>query len=64
MPRYAILDFDPKDTQDQYAIAYNNYQNGSGDTHVEWFDTNDLRAKQVEKDINNGVIFLTGWEKS
>lgn len=62
MPKYAMLDFDPKDTQDQYAIAYNNYQDGSGDTYVEWFDTDDLRAKQIEKDIKDGVVFLKKWE--
>ena len=63
MPKYAKLDFDPQDTQDQYAIAYNEYQDGGGDMRVDWFDTDELRAEQVVKDVNNGIIFLTKWEK-
>ena len=62
MPKYAMLDFDPQDTQDQYAIAYNEYKDGGGDMRVDWFDTDELRAKQVAKDVNNGIIFLTKWE--
>ena len=57
MPKYAYLDFDPTDTQDQYAIVYNDYEDGSGDSHVEWFDTEELRAKQMEKDKQVGIIF-------
>jgi hypothetical protein len=59
MPKYAVLDFDPADTQDQYAIVYNDYKDQSGDTHIEWFDTEDQRARRVEKDIAKGVVFLT-----
>jgi hypothetical protein len=62
MPKYAMLDFDPSDKEDQYAIAYNDYPDGSGDTNVEWYDTEELRANQVEKDIANGVVFLKKWE--
>ena len=62
MPKYAMLDFDPQDTQDQYAIAYNEYKDGGGDMRVDWFDTDELRAKQVAKDVNNGIIFLNKWE--
>jgi hypothetical protein len=62
MPKYAMLEFDPSDKEDQYGIAYNDYSNGSGDTNVEWFDTEESRAKQVEKDLNNGIIFLSKWE--
>jgi hypothetical protein len=61
MPKYAMLDFDPSDIQDQYAIAYNDHSDSSGDMNVEWFDTEELRAKQVEKDINNGIVFLNKW---
>jgi hypothetical protein len=32
--KYAWLDFDPTDTQDQYAIAYNDYADKSGDDFV------------------------------
>jgi len=63
MHKYAILDFDQTDTQDQYAIFYNDYSDGSGDCHSEWFDTEDQRTKRVEKDINNGIVFLSKWEK-
>jgi hypothetical protein len=63
MNKYAMLDFDSTDTEDQYAIVYNAYADGSGDTHIEWFDTKDQRAIRVEKDINNGVIFLTSWKE-
>ncbi len=59
MPRYAWLDFDPNDTQDQYAIAYNDYADKSGDDFVLWFDTESQRAEHIKKDIANGVIFLT-----
>ena len=59
MLKYAVLDFDPQDTQDQYAIVYNDYKDQSGDTHIEWFDSEDQRSKQVEKDIAKGVFFLT-----
>jgi len=62
MNKYAMLDFDPTDTQDQYAIVYNAYANQSGDNHIEWFDTEEERARRVEKDINNGVKFLNKWE--
>jgi len=58
MPRYAWLDFDPSDTQDQYAIAYNDFADKSGDTLVNWFDTEEERAEQVKKDLTNGIIFL------
>jgi hypothetical protein len=63
MPKYAMLDFDPLDKEDQYAIAYNDHSDSSGDTNVEWFDTEELRAKQVEKDLKNGIVFLNKWEK-
>jgi hypothetical protein len=63
MPKYAMLDFDPLDKEDQYAIAYNDHPDSSGDTNVEWFDTEELRAKQVEKDLKNGIVFLNKWEK-
>jgi hypothetical protein len=62
MPRYAVLDFDPADTQDQYALVYNDYADRSGDCHIEWFDTEEQRAKQVEKDISKGVVILNKWE--
>jgi hypothetical protein len=61
MPKYAVLDFDPADTQDQYAIVYNDHADRGGDCHIEWFDTEDQRARRVEKDINNGVVFLNNW---
>ena len=63
MPKYAILDFDPTDTEDQFAIVYNNHADGSGDCHIEWFDTEDQRARRAEKDINNKIVFLNNWEK-
>ena len=63
MPKYAMLDFDPLDKEDQYAIAYNDHPDSSGDTNVEWFDTEELRAKQVEKDLKNGIVFLNKCEK-
>jgi hypothetical protein len=59
--KYAILDFDSKDTQDQYAILYNYYSDGSGDIYSEWFDTEEQRAKKIEKDIKNGVVFFNNW---
>jgi hypothetical protein len=62
MPKYAMLDFDPVDTQDQYAIAYNDYPDSRGDMNVEWFDTEEQRAIQVKKDISNGIVFLIKWE--
>jgi hypothetical protein len=62
MPRYAVLDFDPADTQDQYALVYNDYADRSGDCHIEWFDTEEQRAKQVEKDTSKGVVILNKWE--
>lgn len=58
MPRYAYLDFDATDIQDQYAIVYNDYADGSGDAHIEWFDTEELRAKQIDKDKQVGIIFM------
>lgn len=58
--KYAWLDFDPTDTQDQYAIAYNDYADKSGDDFVAWFDTAEQRAEQIKRDIANGVIFLMG----
>jgi len=63
MITYAVLDFDPTDTQDQYAIVYNNYKDRSGDDWIEWFDTEEQRAQRVEKDITNKVIFLDKWQK-
>lgn len=57
MPRYAWLDFDPTDTQDQYAIVYNDFADKSGDDFVLWFDTEEQRADQMKKDISNGIIF-------
>jgi hypothetical protein len=59
MPRYAWLDFDKTDTQDQYAIAYNNYKDKSGDAFVLWFDTEAQRAERIKKDVSDGVVFLT-----
>lgn len=59
MHKYAWLDFDSTDTQDQYAIAYNDYADKSGDDFVLWFDTAEQRAEHIKKDIANGVIFLT-----
>lgn len=64
MPKYATLDFDPTDTQDQFAIVYNDYADGGGDCRIDWFDTEELRAIQVGKDIKNGVVFLSNWEVS
>ena len=63
MPKYAILDFDPTDSAEQFAIVYNDYIDGGGDCHIDWFDNEHMRASQVEKDINNGIIYLTKWEK-
>ena len=62
MNKYALLDFDPTDTQDQYAIVYNNHADGSADCHIEWFDTEEQRANRVAKDLGNGVVFLSKWE--
>lgn len=62
MPKYAMLDFDPTDSSDQFAIVYNNYKDRSGDTHIEWFDTDEARAVRVEQQVKDGVIFLTEWE--
>jgi hypothetical protein len=62
MPKYAVIDFDAEDTQDQYAIVYNDYPDGTGDTNIEWFDTEEQRANRIEKDISNGVVFLSRWE--
>jgi hypothetical protein len=62
MPKYAVIDFDSTDTQDQYAIVYNDYPDGTGDTNIEWFDTEEQRTSRIEKDIANGIIFLTRWE--
>jgi len=59
--KYALLDFDAEDTQDQYAIVYNDYEDRSGDCHIEWFDTEEQRARRIEKDVSNGVTFLTEW---
>lgn len=64
MPKYAVLDFDPTDTQDQFAIVYNDYADRSGDCHIEWFDTEEQRAKQIEKAIKNGIIFLPKFNKT
>jgi hypothetical protein len=61
--KYAILHFDPTDTEDQYAIFYNEYFDGGGDCHSEWYDTEDQRARRIEKDIKNGIIFLHKWGK-
>ena len=62
MTKYALLDFDPPDRADQFAIVYNDFANGSGDTFIEWFDTDESRAIRVEEQVNNGVLFLTKWE--
>ena len=62
MLKFAVIDFDSEDTQDQYAIVYNNYKDMSGDTNIEWFDTEEQRANQIQRDIANGVVFLTRWE--
>lgn len=62
MPKYATFEFDPEDTQDQYGIAYNDYQDGSGDFHLEWFDTEEQVTARALRDINDGVVFLTKWE--
>ena len=62
MYKYAILDFDLTDSADQFAIVYNNFTNGAGDTFIEWFNTEEERARRVEKDIQDKVIFLSNWE--
>jgi len=62
MNKYALLDFDPTDSADQFAIVYNDHANGSGDTFIEWFDTDESRATRVEAQVKNGVIFLVEWE--
>lgn len=62
MPKYAILDFDEVDVQDQYAIVYNDHANRSGDCHIEWFDTEEQRARRIQKDTENNIVFLTEWE--
>jgi len=62
MYKYAILDFDLTDSADQFAIVYNNFTNGAGDTFIEWFDTNESRDTRVQEQVNNGVIFLVEWE--
>jgi hypothetical protein len=61
MLKYASLGFDSEDTQNKYAIVYNDHADCSGDCDIEWFDTDILRAKKVEQDINNGVVFLSEW---
>ena len=58
MPKYAWFGFDPKDTQDQYCIEYNNFADKSGDSFVLWFDSEDERNKQFFLDICKGIIFL------
>ena len=58
-----MLDFDPTDSADQFAIVYNDFANGSSDTNIEWFDTDEARAIRVEQQVKNGVIFLDEWEK-
>lgn len=63
MLTFATLDFDPTDIQDQYAIIYNNYKDRSGDDSIQWFDTEEERARRVEKDTKDGVIFLSQWRK-
>ena len=62
MPRYAMLDFDPTDSADQFAIVYNNYKDQSGDIHIEWFDTDESRAIRVEQQVKDGVLFLIEWD--
>jgi hypothetical protein len=62
MPKYAMLDFDPTDSAEQFAIVYNDYKDKSGDSHVEWFDTDESRAIRIEQQVNDGVIFLIEWE--
>lgn len=64
MPKYAMLDFDPTDSADQFAIVYNNYKDQSGDTHIEWFDADEERTVRVEQQVRDGVIFLTEWENA
>ena len=63
MPKYAILDFDPTDSAEQFAIVYNDFADQSGDCSIEWFDTDEDRAVRVEQQVKNGVLFLTEWEK-
>ena len=62
MPKYAMLDFDPTDSAEQFAIVYNDYKDKSGDSHVEWFDTDESRAIRIEQQVKDGVIFLIEWE--
>jgi len=62
MPKYAMLDFDPTDSAEQFAIVYNDYKDQSGDSDIEWFDTDESRAVRVEQQVKNGIIFLTEWE--
>lgn len=56
--KYAWLGFDPKDTQDQYCIIYNLYEDRSGDDFILWFDTKEQRDSQAKTDKECGVIFL------
>jgi hypothetical protein len=63
MNKYAVLDFDPTDNDDQYAIFYNECPDGGGDYHSEWFETKEQRAKKIEIDIKNGIVFLNKWRK-
>lgn len=60
--KYAVLDFDPTDTEDQYAIVYNDYKDRSGDCHIEWFDTEEQRARRIVKDIQKGIVFQDKWD--
>ena len=62
MYKYAILDFYPEDSDDQYAIFYNDYSDGGGDCHSEWFESEEQRARRIEKDIKAGIVFLSKWE--
>lgn len=57
MPKYLFLDFDPTDTQDQYAIVHPNYY-GDGDPFIEWFDTDELRAIRLEKYQGEGFTII------
>jgi len=62
MPKYAMLDFDSTDSAEQFAIVYNDYKDKSGDSYVEWFDTDESRAIRIEQQVKDGVLFLIEWE--
>lgn len=57
MKKYIYLAFDPTDTQDQFAIVHpNHYCEGS--PLVEWFDTEESRAIEIDKYQKQGFTIL------